>query len=102
MCQRVRRPDLPRSFKVPLAVPAIFSCCCLGNVEYSIYFFPANLGVGALITLSGVSIYAACLMARGRRAWPEGVRRRAEWITEESCSYSWRWYHRRRPTTDLN
>ncbi|XP_061404012.1 cystine/glutamate transporter-like [Lethenteron reissneri] len=81
--QRVRRPDLPRPFKVPLAVPALFSCCCLGIVACSVYSSPANLGMGALITLSGVPVYAACLTERGRSAWPERVRRRAEWITQE-------------------
>ncbi|XP_075925675.1 cystine/glutamate transporter-like isoform X5 [Petromyzon marinus] len=81
--QRVRRPDLPRPFKVPLAVPVLFSCCCLGIVACSVYSSPANLGMGALITLSGVPVYAACLTARGRRAWPGCVQRHAEWITQE-------------------
>ncbi|KAM9311012.1 cystine/glutamate transporter-like [Gastrophryne carolinensis] len=54
---RRKHPDLPRPFKVPVIIPAVFSIMCLFIVSMSLYSDPVNTGIGALITLTGVPVY---------------------------------------------
>ncbi|XP_073694212.1 cystine/glutamate transporter [Garra rufa] len=54
---RYRFPDLPRPFKVPLAVPVIFTIVCFFIVGLSLYSDPWNTGGSCALTLSGVPVY---------------------------------------------
>ncbi|XP_010134201.1 PREDICTED: cystine/glutamate transporter [Buceros rhinoceros silvestris] len=54
---RYKRPDMPRPFKVPLFIPALFSFTCLFMVALSLYSDPVNTGIGFAITLTGVPAY---------------------------------------------
>ncbi|XP_029449362.1 cystine/glutamate transporter isoform X1 [Rhinatrema bivittatum] len=54
---RYRRPDMPRPFKVPLFIPALFSFTCLFMVALSLFSDPINTGIGFAITLTGVPAY---------------------------------------------
>ncbi|XP_072256325.1 cystine/glutamate transporter-like [Pyxicephalus adspersus] len=54
---RLKHPDLPRPFKVPLIIPIVFTTMCLFIVSMSLYSDPVNTGIGCLITLSGLPVY---------------------------------------------
>ncbi|XP_038610143.1 cystine/glutamate transporter-like isoform X3 [Tachyglossus aculeatus] len=57
MLHRRRHPQLPRPFKVPLVVPAIFSILCFLTVGLSLYADPVNISIGCATVLSGFPIY---------------------------------------------
>ncbi|CAN0351390.1 unnamed protein product [Lampetra fluviatilis] len=65
--QRLLSPGTPRPFRVPLLVPATFTLCCLCMVLASLYADPVNVGVGFLITLTGVPVYVLTASPWGRR-----------------------------------
>ncbi|RXN25684.1 cystine glutamate transporter-like protein [Labeo rohita] len=54
---RYRFPDLPRPFKVPIAVAVIFTIVCFFIVGLSLYSDPWNTGGSCALTLSGVPVY---------------------------------------------
>uniref|UniRef100_A0A8C2CS14 Cystine/glutamate transporter n=1 Tax=Cyprinus carpio TaxID=7962 RepID=A0A8C2CS14_CYPCA len=54
---RYRFPDHPRPFKVPLAVPVVFTIVCFFIVGLSLYSDPWNTGGSCALTLSGVPVY---------------------------------------------
>ncbi|RXM30065.1 Cystine/glutamate transporter [Acipenser ruthenus] len=54
---RYKRPEMPRPFKVPLFIPALFSFTCLFMVALSLYSDPINTGIGFAITVTGIPAY---------------------------------------------
>ncbi|XP_026553625.1 cystine/glutamate transporter [Pseudonaja textilis] len=66
---RYKRPDMPRPFKVPLFIPALFSFTCLFMVALSLYADPVNTGIGFAITLTGVPAYYLFIIWDKKPAW---------------------------------
>ncbi|XP_027019403.1 cystine/glutamate transporter [Tachysurus fulvidraco] len=54
---RYTRPEMHRPFKVPIFIPAVFSCTCFFMVFLSLYSDPVNTGVGFGIMLTGIPAY---------------------------------------------
>uniref|UniRef100_A0A8C4TY70 Cystine/glutamate transporter n=1 Tax=Falco tinnunculus TaxID=100819 RepID=A0A8C4TY70_FALTI len=66
---RYKRPDMPRPFKVPLFIPALFSFTCLFMVALSLYSDPVNTGIGFVITLTGVPAYYLFIVWDKKPKW---------------------------------
>ncbi|KAM6979725.1 cystine/glutamate transporter [Aplochiton taeniatus] len=66
---RHTQPDLPRPFKVPLFIPAIFSFTCFFMVFLSLYSDPVNTGIGFAISLTGVPAYYLFIVFDRRPRW---------------------------------
>ncbi|KAM4621381.1 cystine/glutamate transporter [Polymixia lowei] len=54
---RYTQPELPRPFKVPLFIPAVFCFTCFFMVFLSLYSDPVNTGIGFAISLTGIPAY---------------------------------------------
>ncbi|XP_060745194.1 cystine/glutamate transporter-like, partial [Tachysurus vachellii] len=54
---RYRFPDHPKDFKVPLAVPVIFTVVCFFIVGLSLYSDPWNTGYSLGVTFTGIPVY---------------------------------------------
>ncbi|XP_078609049.1 large neutral amino acids transporter small subunit 1-like isoform X2 [Branchiostoma floridae x Branchiostoma japonicum] len=54
---RYRRPDMPRPYKVPLALPIIFLLVCIFLVVFSFVQIPYECLFGTIIMLSGIPFY---------------------------------------------
>lgn len=54
---RWKRPDLPRPIKVNIIVPIVFVIICLFLIVMPCVEAPFEVGMGVLITLSGVPAY---------------------------------------------
>ncbi|XP_042706270.1 cystine/glutamate transporter isoform X2 [Chrysemys picta bellii] len=76
---RYKRPDMPRPFKVPLFIPALFSFTCLFMVALSLYSDPVNTGIGFAITLTGVPAYYLFIIWDKKPRW---FRRLLDRVTE--------------------
>ncbi|XP_053544031.1 cystine/glutamate transporter-like [Ictalurus punctatus] len=57
LIHRYRFPDHPRTFKVPLAVPVIFTVVCFFIVGLSLYSDPWNTGCSFAVTFTGIPVY---------------------------------------------
>uniref|UniRef100_A0A674BZC7 Cystine/glutamate transporter n=1 Tax=Salmo trutta TaxID=8032 RepID=A0A674BZC7_SALTR len=66
---RYTRPDMPRPFKVPLFIPAIFSFTCFFMVFLSLYSDPVNTGIGFAISLTGIPAYYVFIVFDRRPKW---------------------------------
>lgn len=66
---RYKRPDMPRPFKVPIFIPALFSFTCLFMVSLSLYSDPVNTGIGFAITLTGVPAYYLLVIWDNKPKW---------------------------------
>ncbi|XP_053259322.1 cystine/glutamate transporter [Podarcis raffonei] len=66
---RYKRPEMPRPFKVPLFIPALFSFTCLFMVALSLYADPVNTGIGFAITLTGVPAYYLFIIWDKKPTW---------------------------------
>ncbi|KAM7053314.1 PREDICTED: cystine/glutamate transporter [Sturnus vulgaris] len=66
---RYKRPDMPRPFKVPLFIPALFSFTCLFMVALSLYSDPVNTGIGFAITLTGIPAYYLFIVWDNKPKW---------------------------------
>ncbi|XP_066487909.1 cystine/glutamate transporter [Tiliqua scincoides] len=66
---RYKRPDMPRPFKVPLFIPALFSFTCLFMVALSLYADPVSTGIGFAITLTGVPAYYLFIIWDKKPRW---------------------------------
>ncbi|XP_077449433.1 cystine/glutamate transporter [Stigmatopora argus] len=74
LVHRFRFPELPRPFKVPLAVAVTFTAVCFFIVGLSLYSDPWNTGRSCALTLTGVPVYFVAvhrsrLPPRWRRAF---------------------------------
>uniref|UniRef100_A0A3P8X8V7 Cystine/glutamate transporter n=1 Tax=Esox lucius TaxID=8010 RepID=A0A3P8X8V7_ESOLU len=66
---RYTRPDMPRPFKVPLIIPAVFSFTCFFMVFLSLYSDPLNTGIGFAISLTGIPAYYIFIVFDRRPKW---------------------------------
>ncbi|XP_033626072.1 cystine/glutamate transporter-like [Asterias rubens] len=66
---RWKYPNMERPFKVPILLPLIFIICSLSVVVISIYSSPADVGVGALITITGVPVYFVFVWWQKKPRW---------------------------------
>ncbi|KAE8574048.1 Y+L amino acid transporter 2 [Halyomorpha halys] len=66
---RYTKPDMPRPIKVSLAVPISFVIICIFLVTVPIFEKPFEVGVGILITLSGLPAYYFGVVYQNKPAW---------------------------------
>ncbi|XP_029917749.1 cystine/glutamate transporter [Myripristis murdjan] len=66
---RYTQPDLPRPFKVPLIIPAVFCLTCFLMVFMSLYSDPVNTGIGFAISLTGIPAYYIFIVFDRRPKW---------------------------------
>uniref|UniRef100_A0A8C7DUX2 Cystine/glutamate transporter n=1 Tax=Oncorhynchus kisutch TaxID=8019 RepID=A0A8C7DUX2_ONCKI len=97
---RYTRPDMPRPFKVPLFIPAIFSFTCFFMVFLSLYSDPVNTGIGFAISLTGIPAYYIFIVFDRRPKWLQdglgntlpSLRRHLNAFTRHHCenhTYYW-------------
>lgn len=68
---RWTQPNMPRPIKVNLFVPILFVGICIFLIIVPIYQVPMEVGMGALITLSGVPFYLICVAWKKKPVWFE-------------------------------
>ncbi|XP_016389409.1 cystine/glutamate transporter-like [Sinocyclocheilus rhinocerous] len=66
---RYTRPDMPRPFKVPIVIPAVFSFTCFLMVFLSLYSDPVNTGIGFAISLTGIPAYYIFIHCERKPKW---------------------------------
>ncbi|XP_022540095.1 cystine/glutamate transporter [Astyanax mexicanus] len=66
---RYTRPDMPRPFKVPIFIPAVFSFTSFFMVFLSLYSDPVNTGIGFAILLTGIPAYYILIVFNKRPKW---------------------------------
>ncbi|XP_066505156.1 cystine/glutamate transporter [Hoplias malabaricus] len=66
---RYTRPDMPRPFKVPIFIPAVFSFTSFFMVFLSLYSDPVNTGIGFAISLTGIPAYYILIVFNKRPKW---------------------------------
>uniref|UniRef100_A0A8C1TFD4 Solute carrier family 7 member 11 n=1 Tax=Cyprinus carpio TaxID=7962 RepID=A0A8C1TFD4_CYPCA len=66
---RYTRPDMPRPFKVPIFIPAVFSLTCFFMVFLSLYSDPINTGIGFAISLTGIPAYYIFIHCERKPKW---------------------------------
>ncbi|KAB5570927.1 hypothetical protein PHYPO_G00219070 [Pangasianodon hypophthalmus] len=66
---RYTRPQMPRPFKVPIFIPAVFSFTCFFMVFLSLYSDPVNTGIGFAIMLTGIPAYYIFIVFDRKPKW---------------------------------
>ncbi|XP_026803253.3 cystine/glutamate transporter [Pangasianodon hypophthalmus] len=66
---RYTRPQMPRPFKVPIFIPAVFSFTCFFMVFLSLYSDPVNTGIGFAIMLTGIPAYYVFIVFDRKPKW---------------------------------
>ncbi|KAM9469879.1 cystine/glutamate transporter [Clarias gariepinus] len=66
---RHTRPEMPRPFKVPIFIPAVFSFTCFFMVFLSLYSDPINTGIGFAIMLTGIPAYYLFIVFDRKPKW---------------------------------
>ncbi|RXN26812.1 cystine glutamate transporter-like protein [Labeo rohita] len=66
---RYTRPDMPRPFKVPIFIPAVFSFTCFFMVFLSLWSDPINTGIGFAISLTGIPAYFIFIHFERKPKW---------------------------------
>ncbi|KAL7886326.1 hypothetical protein AOLI_G00066210 [Acnodon oligacanthus] len=66
---RYTRPEMPRPFKVPIFIPAVFSFTCFFMVFLSLYSDPVNTGIGFAILLTGIPAYYILIVFNKKPKW---------------------------------
>ncbi|KAH0554951.1 Y+L amino acid transporter 2 [Cotesia glomerata] len=66
---RYKRPNMLRPIKIPILVPIVFVIICLFLVIVPCLERPVEVGMGALITLSGVPAYFAGIVWKNKPTW---------------------------------
>ncbi|KAK3535650.1 hypothetical protein QTP70_018416 [Hemibagrus guttatus] len=66
---RYTRPEMPRPFKVPIFIPAVFSFTCFFMVFLSLYSDPVNTGIGFGIMLTGIPAYYIFIVFDRKPMW---------------------------------
>ncbi|XP_072519410.1 cystine/glutamate transporter [Salminus brasiliensis] len=74
---RYTRPDMPRPFKVPIFIPAVFSFTSFFMVFLSLYSDPVNTGIGFAISLTGIPAYYILIVFDKRPKW---FQRFSDWV----------------------
>uniref|UniRef100_A0A8B9RGK8 Cystine/glutamate transporter n=1 Tax=Astyanax mexicanus TaxID=7994 RepID=A0A8B9RGK8_ASTMX len=78
---RYTRPDMPRPFKVPIFIPAVFSFTSFFMVFLSLYSDPVNTGIGFAILLTGIPAYYILIVFNKRPKW---FQKFSEWTIRNS------------------
>lgn len=66
---RWTRPDMPRPIKVNLIIPIFFVFICIFLIIVPTYQVPWEVGMGFLITLSGIPFYLICVSWKKKPVW---------------------------------
>eukprot|EP00095_Tigriopus_kingsejongensis_P011978 maker-scaffold1489_size38734-snap-gene-0.9 protein:Tk11978 transcript:maker-scaffold1489_size38734-snap-gene-0.9-mRNA-1 annotation:"y+l amino acid transporter 2" len=66
---RWKRPDMPRPIKVNIIVPITFLFICTFLVFMPLYVRPMEVGMGLLITASGIPVYLIGVRVTNKPAW---------------------------------
>ncbi|KAI4899224.1 hypothetical protein NFI96_011830 [Prochilodus magdalenae] len=66
---RYTRPEMPRPFKVPIFIPAVFSFTSFFMVFLSLYSDPVNTGIGFAISLTGIPAYYILIVFDKKPKW---------------------------------
>ena len=66
---RYKRPNMERPIKLNLIVPIIFVVICSFLVFMPLYVRPIEVGMGLLITSSGIPVYFACVHWKNKPEW---------------------------------
>lgn len=68
---RWTRPDMPRPIKVNLFIPIFFVLICIFLIIVPSYQVPMEVGMGVVITLSGIPFYMICVSWKKKPKWFE-------------------------------
>ena len=66
---RYKQPNMSRPIKMPLWIPITFVCICAFLVFFPSYQRPYEVGIGALITLSGIPAYFIGVRWKNKPLW---------------------------------
>ena len=66
---RWTQPDMPRPIKVNICVPIVFVGICIFLIIVPSWQVPFEVGMGVLITLSGVPFYFLCVAWKKKPQW---------------------------------
>uniref|UniRef100_A0AAR2LTI1 Cystine/glutamate transporter n=1 Tax=Pygocentrus nattereri TaxID=42514 RepID=A0AAR2LTI1_PYGNA len=66
---RYTRPEMPRPFKVPIFIPAVFTFTSFFMVFLSLYSDPVNTGIGFAISLTGIPAYYIFIVFNKKPKW---------------------------------
>lgn len=66
---RWKQPDMPRPIKVNILVPIFYVIICIFLIIVPIFEVPAEVGMGVVITLSGIPFYFICVAWKHKPEW---------------------------------
>ena len=66
---RYKRPNMERPIKLNLIIPIIFVVICSFLVFMPLYVRPIEVGMGLLITGSGIPVYMLCVHWKNKPEW---------------------------------
>ncbi|KOX71791.1 Y+L amino acid transporter 2 [Melipona quadrifasciata] len=66
---RYKKPNMNRPIKMPLWIPITFVCICAFLVFFPSYQRPYEVGIGTLITLSGIPAYFMGVRWKNKPLW---------------------------------
>jgi len=70
---RYKRPNMERPIKLNLAIPIIFVVICSFLVFMPLYVRPIEVGMGLLITASGIPVYMLCVHWKNKPEWAKNI-----------------------------
>ena len=70
---RYKRPNMERPIKLNLAIPILFVVICTFLVFMPLYVRPIEVGMGLLITGSGIPVYLLCVKWKNKPEWFKNV-----------------------------
>lgn len=66
---RWKRPEMNRPIKVNIIVPIIFVFICIFLIIVPCFTVPIEVGMGCLITVSGIPVYLICIAWKNKPIW---------------------------------
>ncbi|XP_075231240.1 solute carrier family 7 member genderblind [Lycorma delicatula] len=66
---RYKKPDMHRPIKVSIWIPVLFVIICIFLVVLPVYVAPLEVGMGIVITLTGVPAYCCGVLWNKKPAW---------------------------------
>lgn len=66
---RYKRPNMERPIKIPVWIPIFFVIICIFLLIVPCYDAPYEVGMGVLITASGIPIYVLCIAQGKKPRW---------------------------------